>query len=135
MGHRECRRQNSVVSQGFRCAPDSETLRFADSTVTIFERRRSWARIATGLWVGARYLDITEPETTTDDDQSAASGTRTGTVRAWKLNARRGPGPRFRVVGSFGRGETVSIHEEQGNWLRVGVGPDQWVSGRYVDVS
>lgn len=60
----------------------------------------------------------------------AAQSDETGTVTAYALNVRAGPGVDFDRVDLLRRGDTVTILEEQNGWYRIG--ENRWVSGTYI---
>ncbi len=59
----------------------------------------------------------------------------TGTVNTGKLNLRSGPGITNGIVDTLNQGETVSIYEVAGDWLRIDAqrsGQSGYVYGKYI---
>lgn len=57
----------------------------------------------------------------------------TGIVTADSLRVRTGPGTRYSLAGSLRNGETVTIMETSGNWIKIKVASlEGWVSKEYI---
>lgn len=54
-----------------------------------------------------------------------------GTVTAFSLRVRVGPGIEYAVIDGVSRGMRVQIIGSAGDWLQI-VGPPGWVSGNYI---
>lgn len=48
-----------------------------------------------------------------------------------ELNVRSGPGVDFTIVGTYLRGEELFMHEESGNWAKIGL-DERWVSRKFL---
>jgi N-acetylmuramoyl-L-alanine amidase len=57
----------------------------------------------------------------------------TATVKASSLNVRSGPSTAYRWIGSFSKGDSVSILNENNGWYEVSFqGSKGWISGSYI---
>ena len=100
-----------------------------------------WARISKG-WVAAEYLDFNfdpnfgneDPGTTTEPTESGNQGGTTtastkGVITATELYIRKEPNAGSKSVGSYAKGEVVTILETKNGWGRTNQG---WISMQYV---
>ena len=99
-----------------------------------------WARISKG-WVAAEYLEFNfdpnfgndDASTTTEPEGTQNQGTGTesvkGVITATELYIRTEPKAGSKSVGSYAKGEVVTILETKDGWGRTNQG---WVSMQYV---
>ena len=88
--------------------------------VEVLETNGDWYRTNYG-WVHKSSVKLV----------SAASANNTGTVLAYALNVRSGPGTNYDKVGSLLQGEKVTILENKSGWYRINSG---WVSANYIKI-
>ncbi len=106
----------------------------AGDKVTILEKftygNTTWGCTNKG-WISLTYVDLEGGNTSTGSSSSSSSVIgKTGTITAEELNIRQGAGSNYDAVGSYLKGETVTILETNGNWGRTDKG---WISIRFVD--
>ncbi|MEY3443692.1 MAG: hypothetical protein RLZZ519_1973 [Bacteroidota bacterium] len=100
--------------------------------VQVYEKKDGWLRIGNGQWVSADFVKLngkaTEGKTETKPAESKPVAT--GTVTASQLNVRSTPSTDGKVVDTLKSGAKVTILSEDNGWMKIG--PDRWVSGKYV---
>lgn len=96
-----------------------------------------WGRIRGG-WIS---MDYVEPDKTEGSDKNEAasgssedSGGQDGTVTAYNVNVRSGPGTQYGIVCRVTSGQKVTVYEQKTsgslNWGRIGT--NQWICLAYV---
>ncbi len=93
-------------------------------TVTILETKNGWGRTDKG-WISMQYVKTG----TTTNNNTTATGTK-GTVTASELNIRKEASGTSTKVGSYKKGDTVTILETKNGWGRTDKG---WISMQYVN--
>ena len=93
-----------------------------------------WGKISNG-WISMSYVTVKDDfESETDKTPESTSG-QTGTVTCSMLNVRYGAGVSYGIVGSFRKGDTVTITEQKTvgttTWGKTSKG---WVSMDYVSI-
>lgn len=106
--------------------------------VQVYEKRDGWLRIGNGQWVSAEYVTLVGRANENAGGQTNApaappAAPSQGTVTASSLNVRNAPNGSARVVDTLRSGARVTILQEDNGWMRIG--PNRWVSGRYVQKS
>ena len=96
-----------------------------------------WGRIQGG-WISMDYVEL--DKTTDSDKNEAASGSseasdgQAGTVTAYNVNVRSGPGTQYGIVSRVTSGQKVTVYEQKAsgslNWGRIG--DNQWICLAYV---
>ena len=96
-----------------------------------------WGRIQGG-WISMDYVEL--DKTTDSDKNEAASGSseasdgQAGTVTAYNVNVRSGPGTQYGIVSRVTSGQKVTVYEQKAsgslNWGRIGA--NQWICMAYV---
>ncbi len=101
--------------------------------VEILEVKNGWGKTNKG-WVSMDYIkmdataETTEPETT-EPSTDKKYKTGKGTVTASELNIRKSPSKTAKSVGSYKKGDKVTILEVDGSWGKTDKG---WISLDYV---
>jgi uncharacterized protein (TIGR02594 family) len=102
--------------------------------VKVYEKKDGWLRIGNGQWVSGKYVELTgkagETQTTKPAPKPDPKPVATGTVTASSLNVRSEPNTTSKVVDTLKSGAQVTIISESDGWMQIG--PDRWVSGKYV---
>lgn len=92
----------------------------------------TWGKVSGG-WISMDYITLDE-EFESEMDPGATAG-KTGTVTCAKLNVRSGAGVNFGIVGSYYKGDTVTVTEQKTvgttTWGKTAKG---WVSMDYVSL-
>ncbi len=98
---------------------------YAEGTkVTILEAKNGWGKTDKG-WISLKYVKA-------DSSSSSTTGkTGTGTITASTLYIREGAGTSYDAVGSYKKGDTVTILETKDGWGKTDKG---WISLKYVDM-
>lgn len=96
-----------------------------------------WGRIQGG-WISMDYVEL--DKATDSDKNEAASGSseasdgQAGTVTAYNVNVRSGPGTQYGIVSRVTSGQKVTVYEQKAsgslNWGRIGA--NQWICMAYV---
>ena len=98
----------------------------------------NWGRIAEG-WVNMNYITIGDnSDTSVENNNNIGTGSVetptygvTGTITATDLNIRKSPDTASDKVGSYKKGDRVTILEKSGDWGRTDKG---WISLKYVSM-
>ncbi len=101
--------------------------------VQVYEKKDGWLRIGNGQWVSADFVKLNGKATEnapSNKPAEAAKPVATGTVTASQLNVRSTPSTDGKVVDTLKSGAKVTILSEDNGWMKIG--PDRWVSGKYV---
>lgn len=94
-----------------------------------------WGRISSG-WICMEYVELDNSSSSgSSDSGSSNSGSyKDGTVTAYNVNVRSGPGTQYGVVSRVTNGQSVKVYEQQTSgsltWGRIGT--NQWVCMAYV---
>lgn len=100
-----------------------------NTVLSIYETSGNWGRCSQG-WISLTYTkEVTEEvadsgETVVADEKVLYNVT----IKASSLNVRTGPGIAYSKVGTYNKGEKISIYQEKYNWLKTDKG---WISGTY----
>jgi len=100
----------------------------------ILEERSSWYRTEIDNqvgWVSAQFVNLVDDPSVTPTNPPSTSGR----VIASSLHIRSGPGSTYESVGGLDRGDTVTIAEERGGWLRITHPRAGWVSAQFIQRS
>lgn len=103
--------------------------------VTILETQNGWGRTSKG-WISMQYVKTTADGTETGSGTGTGTGGSTtttstkGTVTAAELNIRKEASTTSEKVGSYKKGDTITILETSNGWGRTDKG---WVSMKYVN--
>ena len=81
-------------------------------------------------WISLTYVDLDSKSSDDDTDDDSTADGRTGWITAEELNIREGAGSNYDAVGSYLKGDKVTILETSGNWGRTSKG---WISLSFVD--
>ncbi|WP_404329384.1 SH3 domain-containing protein [Mesobacillus maritimus] len=97
----------------------------------ILKQEGDWIKIGLSAgregWVAEWF---TSKEAASNDVNPSAT---TGIVTADSLRVRTGPGTSYSLAGSLGNGQTVTIIEATGSWLKIKVASlEGWVSKEYI---
>lgn len=98
-------------------AKRSDTFNVDPSTLIM-----GFVSVGASLWAAWQYL------------KPVPQGTSAVTVNTDVLNIRRGPGTNYPIAGQLKRGAVVPVDLSltKGNWWRIAVPDEQWISGQYV---
>lgn len=100
--------------------------------VSILETKNGWGRTNKG-WISMEYVQTSADGTTTNNDSQNNETTTTstkGTVTVKELNIRKEASSDSERVGSYVKGDTVTILETKNGWGRTDKG---WISMQYVN--
>lgn len=59
----------------------------------------------------------------------------TGKVTGKKVTYRKGPGKKYGKLGTLKKGDVVTIYETSGNWYKINLSPEWWISASYVKIT
>ena len=90
--------------------------------VTITETKNGWGKTDKG-WISMKYVSTSSSSSDDDSDKN------TGTVTASSLYVRKEPDKESEAVGSYTKGDKITILETKDGWGRTNKG---WVSMKYV---
>ena len=113
-----------------------------DSTASVFTDSNLTTKIGT-LSKGTSVNVLSSTSKAYKIDYKTGKGTTTnGIVKSNSgLNARKGPGTSYDIVGAFNNGASLTIHETNGGWIKVsgtsgwGTLTNVWVSSQYVQTT
>lgn len=78
----------------------------------------------------------TSPPPPSKSNETGGSGYPTGKITGKKVAYRKGPGNKYKKLGSLKKGKEVTIYETKGNWYKIKEGnPEWWVNASYVKIT
>lgn len=62
-------------------------------------------------------------------------GDPTGTINAYNVNIRKGPGTTYGIKGTCNKGDTFTVIGSSGSWVKIEIGflNHGWVHSQYID--
>lgn len=108
-----------------------------EEAVAVSHKQDGWFTVTTadgktGYCYGA-YLDFTKGGYQPEDEAGVAESTMNQLATTAPLNVRTAPSASAEIIGSFEKGETVTILEERGDWYKVEYeGTEGWSHGDWL---